>query len=267
MMQKVVIPKDTQTVEHKLTRWQLVVLLVSIFIFGSAFGYVSGLNNEEKSSYIPQKEQFASYEIKEPKTVRMKLPAVSVANNSGVSAFLDVTAKQGNGQIFANLNNVLVSPETQHSARMAARVASTLTKTSISNVDLIYSMKADATILEGPSAGAAFTIATMAALQNRSLRNDVMITGTINHDGTIGPAGKVFEKALAAKKAGAILFLVPIGTSTDINYTEEEYCSKWNGQEFCSTELKPEIRNIAKETGIEVLEVKTIETAAKFFIT
>ena len=63
----------------------------------------------------------------------------------------------------------------------------------------------------GPSAGAALTIATIAALKHDSIRSDVVITGTINADGTIGQIGGVLEKAQAAKDIGAKLFLVPVG--------------------------------------------------------
>lgn len=253
---------------HKINRLEFVVVLVCFFVIGSVFGYVSVMNAPKETVYIPFSpfSEEKQLELEESRAVRMKLPAVSVTNNTGVSAFLDVTIIPGTGKIFANLNNVLVSPETQHSARLAARIASNLTKTSINKVDIIYDLYADATILEGPSAGAAFTIATMAALQNRSLRQDIMVTGTVNHDGTIGPAGKIYEKSLAAKNAGAILFLVPVGTSIDINYTENEYCSFWGEKEFCTPEFTPNTRNIGKETGIEIVEIRTVQTAAKYFI-
>ena len=47
------------------------------------------------------------------------------------------------------------------------------------------------------------------ALQGKALRNDVLITGTIKEDHTIGRIGVPRARALAAKKNGAVIFLVP----------------------------------------------------------
>jgi PDZ domain-containing protein len=41
-------------------------------------------------------------------------------------------------------------------------------------------------------------------------------TGTITPDGKVGPIGGINEKILAARKAGATLFLAPAGNSGDI---------------------------------------------------
>jgi len=42
------------------------------------------------------------------------------------------------------------------------------------------------------------------------------MTGTLNHDGSIGPSGKILEKAIAAKEAGAKVFLVPVGSLANL---------------------------------------------------
>ena len=41
------------------------------------------------------------------------------------------------------------------------------------------------------------------------IRQDVIITGTISPDGSVGPVGGIVEKAEAAARAGAKIFLVP----------------------------------------------------------
>ena len=66
----------------------------------------------------------------------------------------------------------------------------------LSEYDLVYTIKANATVIEGASAGAALAVATVAALTGKELNSSVMMTGTINHDGTIGPVGGIFEKAI-----------------------------------------------------------------------
>ncbi len=63
----------------------------------------------------------------------------------------------------------------------------------------------------GPSAGLAFTLSVIDALTPEPLTGnlDVAATGTIRHDGTVGPVGGVTQKSHAAVRAGTDLFLVP----------------------------------------------------------
>ena len=81
------------------------------------------------------------------------------------------------------------------------------------------------------------TLATIAAIQGKTPRKDILITGTINDDHTIGQIGSPRAKALAAKDAGAVMFLVPVGQAVDVG-------------------------NI----GIEVREVGTIEDAMAYVL-
>ncbi len=63
----------------------------------------------------------------------------------------------------------------------------------------------------GPSAGLAFTLSVIDALTPEPLTGDldVAATGTIRHDGTVGPIGGVPQKAHSTVRAGIDLFLVP----------------------------------------------------------
>ncbi len=63
----------------------------------------------------------------------------------------------------------------------------------------------------GPSAGLAYAlaIADMLDRSNDARSRAVAATGTIDEDGTVGTVGGVHEKAIAARDAGADVFLVP----------------------------------------------------------
>ena len=245
----------------------------TVLVLAIAFliGILIGLNSSPvKVIKVPYEEK-KILEIAFPEnttpdnTVSMRLPAVN-ANNSGVAAFLTVHTQKGRGNIYVNINSVLSREDTQNSARMAALVASEYTNRSLEEYDFFYNIIADASVLEGPSAGAALAVATIAALENRTLRKDVMMTGSINHDGTIGPAGRIEAKAKAAKAEGAYLFLVPVGELPDIKYEEKEFCRKWGIFEYCQTDIAAKEVDVASEIGIEIREVRDIEEALKLFI-
>lgn len=152
---------------------------------------------------------------------------------------LEVVVKDGKSNLFINVANVVVDATLQSSAQTAIHVARDVTKTSLTDKDILINIKSEepgqTLIISGGSAGAAMTLAAMAAMQGKTLRKDVLITGTINFDHTIGRIGAARAKALAAKENGAVLFLVP-------------------------QEQKSEVGDV----GIEVREVKDIEDAARY---
>ncbi len=198
-------------------------------------------------------------------TAIINLPAVDNEGN-GVIVKLKVQASSGEGRVLTNIDNLLFWVDTQYSIKIAEMVAENITGAELSDVDLIYTIETDASVIEGGSAGAALTIATIAVLQNKTLPSDVMITGTINPDGTIGPVGAIFAKAKASKDVGVRLFLVPEGQGSQVNYVPEKKCEKIGPVTFCTTEYKPQKLDISEDVGIEVKEVSTVDDALKYFI-
>lgn len=72
-------------------------------------------------------------------------------------------------------------------------------------------VRIDTARVSGPSAGLAFSLAITDELGPDSLTGGrrVAVTGTVAADGTVGPVGGVAQKAVAARRAGARLLLVP----------------------------------------------------------
>ncbi len=196
--------------------------------------------------------------------VEMDLPAVDLEGN-GVITILKVEAMKGSGRTLVDIENLLFWADTQHSIRMARFVAENTSGIGVEGYDLIYNIEANASVIGGPSAGAAITIATIFALQGKQPRKDVMITGQINHDGTIGPVSAVLEKARASKEAGATLFLVPLLQSRDVIYETKKHCQKFGFTEICQTEIVPKKIVVSEEVSIEVVEVASIEEALQYF--
>jgi len=194
----------------------------------------------------------------------IEIPAVD-SNGNGVSTNLIVEVLPGSGRTLVDIDNLLFWADTQSSIRMAKDVAVNYTKMDLGKYDIIYHVDANASIIGGPSAGAAITIATVAALQDKRLKNNVMITGSINHDGTIGPVGEITGKAKVAKEKNATLFLVPLLQSREVTYEERKYCKNFGFTEFCTIEQIPVQINVQETIGIQIREVGSIEEALKYF--
>lgn len=83
----------------------------------------------------------------------------------------------------------------------------------ISLRDLPFDVDFSIGAVGGPSAGLAFTLATLDLLTPGELtgRQTVAVTGTIRFDGTVGDVGGVRQKAIAARSAGADVLIAPLG--------------------------------------------------------
>ncbi len=226
---------------------------------------VANLFAEEKVKVVEKRVTVPVY-VTKYSTNSTTLYLLAVDNEGkGVIVPLKVEVRPGTGRVLANIDNLLFWVDTQHSLQVARDWAANLTGRDPKSFDVIYTLESNASIVGGPSAGAAFAIATMAALRNISLNNSVLITGTLNEDGSIGQVGGVLEKAQAAKKAGARLLLVPKGQGTEIKLVPEEKCIKRPGFIFCETTYKRKKVNISERVGIEVREVSNIYEAVKYF--
>jgi len=141
-------------------------------------------------------------------------------NEKGHIIPLEVIIKSGKGSLFLNVANVLFDETLQSSAQTAVLIAREISGKNLFDKDVLINIEAQAQeqkiSISGGSAGAAITLAVIAALEGKSFRNGVYITGTINEDHTIGRIGGARAKALAAKENGAVLFLVPKGQLSDV---------------------------------------------------
>ncbi|UCD07777.1 MAG: hypothetical protein JSW41_02300 [Candidatus Aenigmatarchaeota archaeon] len=198
-------------------------------------------------------------------TASIVVPAIDQSGN-GVATNLTVQVVPGSGKTLVNIDKLLFWVDTQNSIRTARFVAEDVLTLNMSYYDLVFAIEANATVIEGPSAGAALTVATIAALGNKTINQDVMITGTINSDGTIGSVGEILAKASAARDFGATMFLVPATQSIVVTYELRRHCEEVGWTEVCTTENIPKEVNIANETGINIIEVANIEEALEYII-
>jgi uncharacterized protein len=230
----------------------LFLLLGAVFVVLLAYAGSNGLVPREQTS-----------EISLGNRVNVKLPAID-NNGNGVIANLYVETIHGSNGVLVDINDLIFFADTQESIRTAEKVAENITGIDLSELRLIYTIESNASVIEGESAGAAIAIATIAALENRTLNPEVIITGTIFTDGRIGPVGSIAEKARAAKEAGAKLFLVPNGQAGSGTVERETSCEEIGAFTRCSTDYK-NVKIDFETFGIEVREVSNVAEALSHF--
>jgi ATP-dependent Lon protease len=82
--------------------------------------------------------------------------------------------------------------------------------------DIHVHVPAGAIPKDGPSAGVAIYTALVSLLTNRTVRNDVAMTGEISLRGLVLPVGGIKEKTVAAHRAGIRTVLLPARNRKDL---------------------------------------------------
>lgn len=231
----------------------LFLLVTGVFVIG----YLLGIVVDDASVIMYPTNTIAERQV--------FLPAVD-NYGKGVAVPVKVEIKHGEGKVLTDIDKLLFWVDTQHSIQTARNVASNITGIDTSEYDMIYTIGINQSgIVGGPSAGGALTIATIAALTNQTVNSGVMMTGTVNEDGTIGFVGSIMDKAKASKEAGATVLLVPINQSKDTNTVPIQTCEKIMNIIYCTTKYEEQITDIGEAVGISVIEVENVSEALKYF--
>ena len=186
----------------------------------------------------------------------------------GTVMTIEVSTHAGTGLVLVN-TAIPTGVDFQSSAKIAAQVAEKYLQTDLSNTDIIFSITAEEDehlqAVDGQSAGAAMTVLLISSLQNKKLNDDVIMTGTINPDMSIGMVGGITEKSDAAGKYGAKIFLVP--NKQGVTFVEE--CNENQTGNFiyrsCSSEQKPLSPITEEKYGMKTIEVSNIKDALLYF--
>lgn len=183
----------------------------------------------------------------------------------GGTADLYLEIRPGNGRIYID-SFPLTRLDTQGSTRYANKVACDYLDAPCDRYDFFYTIRADSTLVGGPSAGAAMAVLTVSLLDNHPINESIVITGTITSGGIIGPVAGVKEKSEAAAAKGMSTLLISgFSSPSELN---RSLLKKWNDTNISAEEMNFSLLyspiNLS-ELPIKVVEVFTLEDALRHF--
>ncbi len=201
--------------------------------------------------------------LEEGVTIPLVADRTTENGEEGVLLDAQVIVTNGTGHVFVD-TNPYTQVDLQGSARLAAMVASDVLGIDQRAYDFYYIIDISSPVIGGPSAGGALTVATIAAIKNWTLKPDVVMTGMINPDESIGPVGGIPSKLEAAAAKNATLFLIPQGQGT---VTVRKTVTTTKGAFIISQEKDEtvDLFELGKKLNVEVKEVGTIQDAVLAF--
>jgi ATP-dependent Lon protease len=145
----------------------------------------------------------------------------------GEVLFVEATAVPGSGNLTITGQLGDVMRESAQAAltwvrRHTDEIAPDLPDDWFAKNDIHVHVPAGAVPKDGPSAGVAMTTALASLISNRTVRNDVAMTGEITLTGQVLPIGGLKEKSLAAQRAGIKLVIVPDRNQGDVEEISEQ---------------------------------------------
>lgn len=182
-----------------------ITILLAVALFGIFMFYLgNSLNSEGSPTGL-------SFSAMDSAPIEKSINIAAIDNNGdGVLGKVNIAFVEGSGKVLVE-TNPFTEPDIQYSIEKASYVAQAVTQSRLTSRDLIVSFDVDGNLIGGGSAGAAMTSAIIAGILDEKIKEDVVVTGTIDLDGTIGSVGGLIEKMQAASEAGAKTFLIPKG--------------------------------------------------------
>ncbi|MEM4347559.1 MAG: S16 family serine protease [Candidatus Altiarchaeota archaeon] len=219
-------------------------------------GYSINNNTQKYESFNGQRNSLANI--------------VAVTNyGEGILGKVNVEIREGRGRVLIE-TNPFTEPDIQFSVETASKVAQDFTKISIKDKDIILSFDVRGKLIGGGSAGAAITSAIIAAIQNRKVRDDVVITGTIEANGNIGKVSGILEKMQAASENNIKFFLLPKGQRYLTVYelkTKTERRGNFIFERRYYSPVEIDLKEFAEEElNMTVIEISNIKEAVKYLL-
>ena len=181
---------------------------------------------------------------------------------------ITVDIRDGTGLVLVN-TEIPTGVDFQTSAKTAVKVAQQYTGADLTKKDIIFSITAKNTdelqAVDGPSAGMAMTVLLVKEILNQPIDDNVLLTGTIQPDGTLGPVGGVAEKADAAGTYGAKTFVVPKGQAVTHVQTCKEDKQGLFTYRTCTLEQKDLSPMMEEKYGMKVVEADSLASVLKYF--
>ncbi|HEV8289765.1 MAG TPA: S16 family serine protease [Candidatus Norongarragalinales archaeon] len=129
-------------------------------------------------------------------------------NGQGVLVPYVLELKPGTGKILVDVKDTTYGEDVETSLRLARLGAENYLGVSLENYDISVDFPHRQQIVQGGSAGAAFTVSIIASYLKRPMRTDTAISATLKTEEEVGPVDGIEEKIIAASENGRKTFLI-----------------------------------------------------------
>jgi uncharacterized protein len=125
--------------------------------------------------------------------------------------------KPGYGGMFLDVSEKTFGADLQESMPLIRDYAEEFTEKNLMYKDVVVNIEFTGKNVQGTSGSAAMAVGLIAMLQDIELRNDTILTGVLNPDGTLGSVNSLNLKIGVAKNLGVKEILIPKVQCASVN--------------------------------------------------
>jgi predicted S18 family serine protease len=136
---------------------------------------------------------------------------VAIYNDSvsGELVGIDLILEAGSGGTFLDVSDKTFGTDLQETLPLIKAYAQSFTHQNLAYKDLVVRIRTAAENIQGTSGGAAMAVGLIAMLQNKILNSSIIVTGSMNPDGTLASVNSLNLKIAVARNLGVREILVP----------------------------------------------------------
>ncbi len=193
---------------------KLIAILIIIILFEVFFGIGMIINyNPLKSTQSMTTQEIVitreNTNCNEQHSVTVIGVGIHEDNETGELVRIRVSEKPGRGRVFFETTLHSYGMQLQDSMQIVITAVENYLGETLGNEDLFITVSAEAHYIEGTSGGAGIAVALIALAENKTIRQDTAITGTIDDTGRIGEIAGLEVKVKTAKEYGLKKILIP----------------------------------------------------------
>ena len=173
-------------------------------------------------------------------TTHIMAPAVLIGIDRGALTSISLNATPGNGTVAVNSGSPDVANNTLQSIRTAITYATSYLNLKRDSYNFSITIGSNGMNISGPSAGLAFTLLAISALEQKGLSSNFTVTGTISANGSVGPIGGIFDKVQAARSGNSRFIIAPY-----VDNASAEYMLYYLSQQAYDTPVA-EVQNVSQ---------------------
>ncbi|MFH0986832.1 MAG: S16 family serine protease [Candidatus Micrarchaeota archaeon] len=144
-----------------------------------------------------------------PQNISVYGVGVHMDNETGELIEIQISMKPGSGRTFFDSTFTSYGTDLQDSIDIVKSYAEKYTEISLDDYDLSIKTTSQAHIIEGSSASATMTVGLIALMENKTVPENIVMTGTVDEYGRIWQIAEIDVKIKVADDMGIVKMLVP----------------------------------------------------------
>jgi len=210
-----------------MKRLAIIGIVALFFALGTIFEFPGLVSHTDTKIVYQTVKEYVNNTIEIPVgqiyDKNISVYGIAVFNESGGGELVKITMlmRAGSGGLLLDVTDKTFGADFQDSLLIIKDYVESYTGTSLAYKDIILKLDTHAESIGGASGSAVIGIGLIAMLKNISLKQNTVVTGVLQPDGTLAPVSALDAKIDVAKSSGVTELLIPKVQCASVNESQK----------------------------------------------